>query len=454
MPEPRMNPMFAVVGTFVHSSDKEPLITLQNHCLGVANGKILFLQKCDANLQTTLRQHNISAENVIYLQEWQFMVPGFVDTHIHASQYPNCGKGIGEGLLSWLQKYTFPVEAKFADLEFATDTYSRVISRVIKNGTTTACYFATIDTDATLRLCDIVDNAGQRALVGKVNMDQNSPEFYKEETTQSYQNTIRFVKEVANRKYKLVKPCITPRFAVTCGMDLMKQLGQLAQTHHLHVQTHICETKDECSLVQKLFPESTSYTDVYEQAGLLTRKTILAHGIYLSKEERKIIKSRQSGISHCPNSNLTIRSGLLDVKACFEDNIAVGLGTDISGGYSPSILDAMRTAISTSNTIALQQGTDYTPLDYKDVFRMATLGGAKVLDMDEVIGNFEVGKEFDALIIDPKAAGSVIDVFENDTVEDVIQKFVFLGDDRNILNVFVAGRDLSEKPFVEPLIIS
>ncbi|XP_069103656.1 guanine deaminase-like [Argopecten irradians] len=450
MPEPKFTETFAIVGTFVHSSTENPLIKLEDHCLGVADSKIVFLQKCDANLQTTLLDHNIAAESVIYLEDRQFLVPGFVDTHIHASQYPNCGKGLDEGLLSWLQKYTFPVEAKFADLEYASDTYSKVISRVIKNGTTTACYFATIDTDATLRLCDIVDKAGQRAVVGKVNMDQNSPDFYKEETTQSYRNTVRFVQEVLKRKYQLVKPCITPRFAITCCMDLMKQLGQLARTHQLHVQTHICETKDECNMVQKLFPENKSYTDVYEEAGLLTQKTVLAHGIYLSKEERELIKRRRSGISHCPNSNLSIRSGLLDVKDCFEDDIAVGLGTDISGGYSPSIMDAMRTAISTSNTIAMQRGPSYTPLDYKDVFRMATLGGARVLDMDDIIGNFEVGKEFDALIIDPKAPTSVIDVFENDTIEDVIQKFVFLGDDRNISKVFVAGRDLSlEKVVVE-----
>ncbi|XP_060078633.1 guanine deaminase-like [Ylistrum balloti] len=454
MPEPRLNQRFAIVGTFVHSSNEQSLLTLQDHCLGVANGKIIFLQKWDEDLLTLLQEHNILPESVIYLKERQFLIPGFVDTHIHASQYPNCGKGLDEGLLSWLHKYTFPVEAKFADLEFATETYSKVISRVIKNGTTTACYYATIDTDATLRLCDIVDKAGQRAVVGKVNMDQNSPDFYKEETTQSFQNTIRYVNEVINREYQLVKPCITPRFAISCCMDLMKQLGQLARSHHLHVQTHICETRDECTMVQKLYPESKSYTDVYEQAGLLTKKTVLAHGIYLSKEERETIKKRRSGISHCPNSNLSIRSGLLDVKGCFEDDIAVGLGTDISGGYSPSIMDAMRTAISTSNTIAMQRGPSYTPLDYKDVFRMATLGGARVLDMDDIIGNFEVGKEFDALVIDPKAAGSVIDVFENDSIEDVIQKFVFLGDDRNILKVFVAGRDLSEKSCVEPLNIS
>ncbi|XP_033758264.1 guanine deaminase-like [Pecten maximus] len=373
-----------------------------------------------------------------------FVVPGFVDTHIHASQYPNCGKCLDVGMLSWLHKYTIPTEAKFAELEFARKKYWKVVTRVIKNGTTTASYLATIYTDSTLELCDIIQSVGQRAIVGKVNMDQNSLDFYTEKTVTSVEETIRYIQEVARRKYTHIKPCITPRFAGNCSMELMTQLGQIAQSGKLHVQTHLAETREECDMVRKLFPENRSYTDIYNDAGLLTQKTVLAHGIHLTSEERKLIRLRHSGISHCPNSNIAIRSGLLDVRTCLDENISVGLGTDISGGYSSSILNAMRAAICTSNTIAIQTNLEYRPLDYKDVFQMATLGGAKVLDMDDVIGNFEVGKEFDALLIDPAVDGGPIDVFEDDTIEDIVQKFIFLGDDRNILRVFVSGNNILE----------
>ncbi|XP_021344519.1 guanine deaminase-like, partial [Mizuhopecten yessoensis] len=166
----------------------------------------------------------------------QFVVPGFVDTHIHASQYSNCGKYLDEDMLSWLHKYTFPTEAKFADPNFATTKYWKVVSRVIKNGTTTASYYATIHTSPTLKLCDILQSIGQRAIVGKVNMDQNCPDNYKEKTTTSVQDTLRYVQEVESRKYTHIKPSITPRFAGNCSMELMRRLGHIAKSHNLHVQ--------------------------------------------------------------------------------------------------------------------------------------------------------------------------------------------------------------------------
>ncbi|XP_060066008.1 guanine deaminase-like isoform X2 [Ylistrum balloti] len=408
MSETLLESSFAISGTFIHSTITSPLVILSDHCIGVISGKIVFIQKNDNKINDVLEKYNIDVGNIICLKGLQFVIPGFVDTHIHAPQYSNCGKCLDEDMLSWLHKYTFPTEAKFADLDFATKQYWKVVSRVVKNGTTTASYFGTIHTNSTLKLCDVIQSIGQRGIVGKVNMNRNSPDYYKENTTISVQETKRYVQEVVMRKYTLIRPCITPRYAGNCCMGLMKQLGQIARSNEIHVQT------------------------------------VLAHGIYLTPEDRKLIRERNCGISHCPNSNISIRSGMLDVRACLDDNISVGLGTDISGGYSPSILDAMRTAIFTSNTIALHKGPNYKPLDYQDVFRLATLGGAKVLDMEDHIGNFEVGKAFDALLVDPCVDGGPIDVFREDTMEDIIQKFIFLGDDRNILSVFVAGNDILE----------
>ncbi|XP_021362507.1 guanine deaminase-like [Mizuhopecten yessoensis] len=371
MAVPVLNNWFAVTGTFIHSTLTSPMVILRNHCIGVTSGKIVFIEKNDDSIVDVLKKYDIDADSVLHLEGLQFVVPGFVDTHIHASQYSNCGKYLDEDMLSWLHKYTFPTEAKFADPNFATTKYWKVV-------------------------------------------------------------------------YTHIKPSITPRFAGNCSMELMRRLGHIAKSHNLHVQTHIAETKDECEMVRKLFPEIRSYTDIYNEAGLLTQKTVLAHGIYLSSDERKLIRLRHSGISHCPNSNISMRSGMLDVRAYLDDNISVGLGTDISGGYNASMLNAMRAAVCTSNTIAMQKGPNYKPLDYQEVFKMATLEGAKVLDMEDVIGNFEIGKEFDALVVDPDVNGGPIDIFEDDTVEDAFQKFTFLGDDRNILKVFVAGSDILE----------
>ncbi|XP_069122599.1 guanine deaminase-like [Argopecten irradians] len=433
---------FAIKGIIIHSTQTSALVILRDCWIGVRSGKIVYLQQNDNRIIEELKKHDIEEDNIIYLQEPKFVVPGFIDTHIHASQYPNCGKCLDEGMLSWLQKYTIPTEAKFADVDFARTQYRKVVSRVVKNGTTTACYLATIFTDSTLELCDIIQSVGQRAVVGKVNMDQNSATYYIEDTVTSAQETERYINEFTRKEYTHIKPCITPRYAGNCSMELMEQLGQIARNHNLHIQTHLAETTEECDMVMNLFPGHNAYADIYSKAGLLTRKTVLAHGIHLTAEERRLIRLQQSGISHCPNSNIAIRSGLLDVRTCLDEKISVGLGTDISGGYSSSILNAMRAAICTSNTIAILKGPNYRQLDYREVFKMATIGGAEVLDMDDEIGNFEVGKEFDALVIDPAVEGGPFDVFRDDTIEDVFQKFVFLGDDRNISRVYVSGHNI------------
>ncbi|KAK3605569.1 hypothetical protein CHS0354_005873 [Potamilus streckersoni] len=434
----------AFCGNFVHATKEEPLVIRQKCCLGVVDGKIVFFETMD-NLEARLEEFMIPKENVTNLKKGQFILPGFVDTHIHAPQYPNAGKGLDLELLDWLQKYTFPAEARYKDQTFANNAYESVVNRVIQNGTTTACYFATIHTDATLLLCDIIHKTGQRALVGKVNMNTNSPDFYIEEKDESLTETERFIGSVLYKKYPLITPVITPRFSGSCDRKLLKQLADLGKKYKLPVQSHISENKKEVEYVKKLFPECKNYTDTYYTAGLLTNRTILAHGIYLSSEELFLIKAMGTSLSHCPNSNISIKSGLLDVRGILDLGIKVGLGTDVSGGYSPSMLDAMRSAIHISKTLGIQKGDDYNSIDHKEAFMMATLGGCEALGLEEKVGNFVVGKEFDALLIDVNVVGSPLDVFKEDTFEDVVQKFMYLGDDRNIVAVFVAGRLVCDK---------
>ncbi|XP_060597774.1 guanine deaminase-like, partial [Ruditapes philippinarum] len=362
----------------------------------------------------------------------------------HAPQYPNAGKGLDMGLLEWLTTFTtFPTEVKFKDLDFAAHAYKRVVSRVLRNGTTTACYYATIDTDATVLLCDIINELGQRALVGKVNMNQNSPDYYVEGSVdESVSETRRYIETIQKKAYDNITPVITPRFAVSCCETLMKKLGDLAAEYNIPVQTHICETKPEVEYVAQLYPDSKNYATVYDKAGLLTDKTILAHCIYLTKEEIDLITERGSSVSHCPNSNLSLRSGLLDVQNLLKHGIQVGLGTDVSGGYHPSIIDAIRVAVHVSNAHAITSTNGYTPLSMRDAFKLATLGGAQALSIDKKVGNFEVGKEFDALIINLDIENTHVDVFEEDTLDDCLDKFLYTGDDRNIEAIYVAGRKI------------
>ncbi|KTF98746.1 hypothetical protein cypCar_00014731 [Cyprinus carpio] len=395
-------------------------------------------------------------------------MPGMVDTHIHASQYSYTGTALDLPLLEWLNTYTFPVEAKYKDLDFANNVYTKVVRRTLKNGTTTACYFATIHTDASLLLGELADSFGQRALVGKVCMDCNSavPQ-YKESPRECKEETDRFIKELLKKEvnngfilihliyyvtlvrvgvtYPNVKPVVTPRFAPSCSSSLLSELGEIANNNKLHIQSHISENKEEVELVKTLFPDCKSYTDVYLKHNLLTDKTVMAHGCHLTDEELEIFRETGSAISHCPNSNISICSGMLNVRNILNHKVKLGLGTDVAGGYSPSMLDAMRRTIDTSKALTIQDPQHKT-LSFEEVFRLATLGGSEALSLDDQIGNFVVGKEFDALRVNVCVPDGPIDLFPGECPKVILEKFLNLGDDRNITEVYVAGRQVVPFP--------
>ncbi len=267
-----------------------------------------------------------------------------IDSHIHASQYPNAGLGLDLPLLDWLKKYTFPTERRFGeDLTFARSAYEQVVEDTLASGTTSASYYATIDVDASLILCDVAEEKGQRALVGKVNMDRNGFERYQESTSESLASTKNFVANVLQRNDSLVQPIVTPRFSPTCTKELLTGLGEIAKENGVRIQTHLSECCPEVAWVKELEPWAKNYTDVYKQTGILTKSSIMAHGVYLEDNELAMIKEAGAGISHCANSNNSIRSGSMDaVRYRDFGGLKIGIGTDNSGGYSPSMMDALR----------------------------------------------------------------------------------------------------------------
>lgn len=434
-------------GTFVHSTQQTALEVLEDALLGVdTDGKIAFIGRGDErdNLSQTF---GFSPSEIIQLAQHEFFMPGMVDTHIHASQYSYAGTALDMPLLKWLNTYTFPVESRFKDLDFAGKVYTQVVKRTLRNGTTTACYFATIHREASLLLGKIANDFGQRALVGKVCMDRNdSVKHYKENSQESREETCRFIAELLDKKYPLVKPVVTPRFAPSCSGALLGQLGAIAKNNNLHIQSHISENPEEVKLVKELFPESKSYTDVYHKYNLLTDKTVMAHGCHLSDEELDLFRETGASLSHCPNSNISLCSGVLNVRNVLDKKVKVGLGTDVAGGYSASMLDAVRRALDSSKILTIQDPKLET-LTFEEVFRLATLGGSQVLSLDDQTGNFEVGKDFDALRVNVAAPDGPIDLIQCDGPKILLEKFLNLGDDRNIVEVFVAGRKVA--PFAE-----
>ncbi|XP_046792673.1 guanine deaminase isoform X1 [Gallus gallus] len=443
MGSPQRPPLAHVFrGTFVHSRPDVPMEILHGRLLGVDDdGTIVFLEEADQQQQLA-KKWGFKTSDIRELTHHEFFMPGLVDTHIHAPQYLFAGTRVDLPLLQWLTTYTFPTEARYKDSDFAEEVYTRVVRRTLKNGTTTACYFATIYTDTSLLLADIIDKFGQRAFVGKVCMDMNDAvPHYKETTADSVQEMERFVKELLERQYPRVLPIVTPRFGPSCTEDLLRALGDLAQTHDLHVQSHISETEEELKVVENMFPAYQNYTDLYDKNKLLTSKTVMAHACHLSEEELELFNLRGAAVAHCPSSNFSLHSGILNVKKVLKHNVKVGLGTDVAGGYSASMLDAIRKTVVASNALKINKVSE-AGLTLKEAFRLATLGGSQALGLDDVIGNFEVGKEFDALLINTKASDSPFDLFSADTFEDCLQKFLYLGDDRNISEVYVAGKQV------------
>ncbi|KAH8304921.1 hypothetical protein KR018_005045 [Drosophila ironensis] len=437
------------LGTIVHTKSFHEFESFDRGFLVIDDdGKILGLGS-DYPAWLAANPMRIPPEEVV-LTGYQFLMPGFVDCHIHAPQFAQVGLGLDMPLLDWLNTYTFPLEAKFSDLEYAQRVYKSVVEATLRSGTTLASYFATNDLPSTLILAREAVRQGQRALIGKVCSNCNSPDYYVETTEEAVTNTNEFVAEMKKINSPLVLPTITPRFALSCSKELLKELGDIAKRDNLHIQSHISENLAEIQVVKDIF--GTSYAGAYDEAGLLTKKAVMAHGVHLEDEEIALFSKRGTSVAHCPASNTMLSSGLCDVQRLINAGVTVGLGTDVSGGNSVSIQDALLRALDVSKHLdffkkqnirgtgeAKQQDPSYIQLKYKQALYLATLGGAKALAMDHLTGNFEVGKQFDALLIDVSV---VTDPVRRLTTDELLEKFIYTGSDRNIIEVFVSGQSV------------
>lgn len=465
-------------GTFIHSPKLGELEIHFNTLIGVNSlGKIDFIRENIAEgasalelfeaeaLKTGIKYDRKQINFVDYSKDkTKFFLPGFVDTHIHASQYPNIGVGLDTQLMDWLKTYTFPLENLYTDknskdkLSFAKYVYSKVIAKTLQNGTTCASYFTTIDPQTTNLFAELLLQLGQRGFVGKVCMDHNEQYREYEESLdackESMGTIISHLNEINPKGEILVKPIVTPRFALSCSRDMLKYLGTLSYEHNLPIQTHISENEKEVELVKAAYPDCDNYALVYEKHNLLNRSTILAHGVHLNEDERQLIKEKNCSISHCPASNTFISSGEAPVRRyLYEDKINVSLGTDVSGGFESSILGVIKYSILVSHHLAIRTKLEKDKLSISDCIFMATQAGANAVGLSDKIGSFELGKAFDVQLIDLEHSGSNIDVFEwqkpleTDSLDlkkkkmyDLLGKWIFSGDDRNCSKVWCNGR--------------
>lgn len=321
----------------------------------------------------------------------------------------------------------------------AERVYREFVRELWKYGTTSAVIYGTIHKESTKLLMNLVINAGLRAYVGKVNMDRNSIPNLTEDTDMSLKETEELILEYKD-KSPLVKPIITPRFVPTCSDALLAGLGKLALKYDVPVQSHLSENTDEVKWVQQLHPNSNNYASVYDKFNLFgQKKTIMAHCIYNSEEEIDLMAKNGVYAAHCVHSNFNLSSGIMPVRKFLDKNVPVGLGSDIAGGHEISIPKVMVGSIQASKMKWLETDKRLKPLTLSEVFYLGTKGGGSFFGK---VGSFEKGYEMDCLVIDDSNLRAVND---NLTMEERIEKFIYLGDDRNIFDRYVAG-ELVEEP--------
>lgn len=360
----------------------------------------------------------------------KLIIPAFSDIHLHAPQHPNEGLGYDVPLLPWLNKYTFPTEAKYNDTAFSELIYRDFVEKLWLNGITRSVVFSSLHEDSTELLFDLFKKSGLYAYIGKVNMDRNSIDVLNESEEDSIAISRRIIKRHIGEDK--VKPIITPRFVPSCTNKLMEDLQDLIKETDLPVQSHLSENPGEIAWVKELHPECPNYASVYKKYDMMgTNPTIMAHCIHCDEDEKKLLENKNVMVAHCPTSNLNLMSGLAPIREYLERGIRVGLASDVSGGHTLNMFEIMVSAIQVSKMYGIYVDRDKAPLKSQEVFYLATKGGGSFFGK---VGSFEEGYEFDAL---------VVDIDPGLDTASRMEKLIYLGDDRNIVERFAGGQKLA-----------
>ena len=396
---------FLVKGTFIDTITKDEF--------RIRKGYILV----EDGLTKDFSEENPDKSLKLFDYTDKLIIPGLSDLHIHAPQYPNMGLGMDLELLGWLDTYTFPEESKFKEPEYAKKIYQTFVDDLAKSATTRASIFATLHTDVTLLLMDLLEQKKICAYVGKVGMDRNCPDFYIEKNGK--EETKRFVEECEKRNYKFVKPIITPRFTISCTDEYMEYMGKLAKEHNIPVQSHLSENLGEIDFVKQLRPNDKFYAESYDKSGLFGKevKTVMAHCVHCPKEEKELIKKNGVYIAHCPTSNSNLSSGICPAGEFLREGYNIGLGSDVSGGHTLDLFEVIRHTIEMSKMHLRYIDLNEKGLTLPETFYMASNKGGSFFGK---VGVFEKDYEFDALVLDESLIPSVRTYNEKERLERFI----------------------------------
>jgi guanine deaminase len=361
----------------------------------------------------------------------KLIVPGFIDTHVHYPQTDIIASP-APGLLPWLETYTFPTERKFADPEHAAEVASFFLDELLRCGTTTAMVYCTVHPSSVEAFFTESEKRNLRMVAGKIMMDRNCPEFLRDTAESGARESEDLIKRWHKRGRQLY--AITPRFAPTSTAAQLQLAGELASAYpDTYLQTHVAENTDEVAWVKSLFPNARSYLDVYDRYDMMRPRAMYAHCIWLDDGDRMRMAETQSAVALCPTSNLFLGSGLFDFTRADAAQVPLSLATDIGGGTSLSMLQTMNETYKVA-----RMGGTYLPA--LRMFYLATLGGARGMQLEGTIGNFTPGTEADFIVLDPQATPLLARrTKRSDTLEELLFALALLGDDRAVAATYVAG---------------
>jgi guanine deaminase len=378
---------------------------------------------------------DVTAEHYDYSDK--LIIPGLIDSHLHFPQTEMIAS-YGEKLLDWLENYTFPTEAKFADKDYAAEIADIFLGQLFKNGTTTGMVYSTVHKSATDALFAAAQQKSMCFIAGKVCMDRNCPDNLKD-TAQSALNDSAELIERWHEQDRL-HYALTPRFAPTSTPEQLAALGQLAKQHpSVFIQTHLSEDKQEIDWVKSLFPTAKNYLDVYDQYGLVRERAMFGHCLHLETEEWKVMQDRGACIAFCPTSNLFLGSGLFNLDLAKQHKVPVGLATDVGAGTSFSMLKTMGEAYK----VCQLQNQKLHP--FMGLYLM-TQGAANAMNLEDSIGNLNPETDADFVVLEPQ-----FDTLTKQRLNaskdpaDILFALSLLGDDRAIQSTWIAGKSVYNK---------
>jgi guanine deaminase len=363
------------------------------------------------------------------------LMPGFIDTHIHYPQTDVIGSG-GKQLLDWLENYTFPAERRFADPDYAAEVSEFFLNELARNGTTTAMVFCTVHRPSVEAFFTASARRHARMVAGKVLMDRNCPDYLRD-TVASGERDSRELLEKWHGHERL-SYAITPRFAGSSSEEQLQSAAQLAKEFpDSLIQTHVAENLDEIAWVKQLFPHARSYLDVYDSYGLLRNRAVYAHCIHLDSVDRARMAESGAAAAFCPSSNFYLGSGLFDMAASDAAGMRYSLATDVGAGTSFSMLRTMGDAYK----VAQLSRQHLSPLR---AFYLATLAGARCLELADRIGSFARGMEADFIVLDLRATALLARrTAQARSLSEKLLSVMTLGDDRAVSRTYILGREVN-----------